>query len=209
MTDRKAREHMTLVSEAFVFAAKAHDGMVRKGTDIPYIVHPAEAAAIAASITNDEEVIAAAVLHDVIEDCGVTAQELSARFSPRVAEIVLAESETKDDAPRESWDRRKQETIDKLSRSGRDERIVALCDKLSNMRAISRDYDRDGEAIFFRFHQHDKRRHAWYYRSCAELMCAELGTTDAYKELVSLIEYVFGSAAQDAAESTQRNGCAV
>ena len=68
---------MSLVSQADAFAAKAHDGMLRKGTNTPYIVHPREAAAIAASITDDEHVIAAALLHDVMEDCGVTEEELT------------------------------------------------------------------------------------------------------------------------------------
>lgn len=189
--DRKARFAMTLIQKADAFAEKAHEGMTRKGTTIPYITHPREAAQIAASMTDDPEVIAAALLHDVIEDCGVSAGMLEAQFSARVAQIVLAESETKDDNPCESWNRRKQEAIDKLSRGTREEKIVALSDKLSNMRAIRRDYDALGEAMFVRFHQHDKSRHAWYYRSIVSLLEGELGLTDAWRELTQLVEYVF------------------
>lgn len=191
---------MTLVSRAVEFAAKSHDGAVRKGTSIPYIVHPMEAAAIAASITDDPEILAAALLHDVIEDCGVSAETLCSLFGARVAEIVAAESEEKDDRPRESWDRRKQTALDRLAACGRAEKIVALADKLSNMRAIRRDYDMYGEALFFRFHQHDKRRHAWYYRGCAALMKSELGDTAAYRELVGLIGYVFADVPEDSAD---------
>ena len=82
------RNNLNLVSRAVIFAAAAHDGQVRKGTDIPYIVHPMEAAAIAAGLTNDPEVIAAAVLHDVVEDTGTTKNELEAEFGSRVAELV-------------------------------------------------------------------------------------------------------------------------
>ena len=71
---------MNLVSQAAVFATNAHDGMMRKGTKIPYIVHPMEVAAIAASLTDDPEVIAAALLHDVMEDCGVTQKQLFEQF---------------------------------------------------------------------------------------------------------------------------------
>lgn len=182
---------MTLFSRAVAFAAKMHDGAVRKGTEIPYIVHPVETAAIAATITDDEEVLAAAVLHDVMEDCGVSEEELAGLFGARVAAIVLAESQMGQGDPRESWEQRKREAIEKLKRGDRDQKIVALGDKLSNMRAISRDYELHGEAIFFRFHQHDKRRHAWYYRSCAALLEDELGDTDAWRELDALIRGVF------------------
>lgn len=182
---------MTLVSRALAFAMQAHDGMMRKGTKIPYILHPTEAAAIVSSVTEDEELLAAALLHDVIEDCGVTEQEICERFGARVARIVLAESETKEGDPFETWDKRKQEAINKLKRAGFDEKVVILGDKLSNMRAIRRDYDRDGEVLFLRFHQHDKRRHAWYYRSCVSLIRDELGHTPAWRELNGLVEYVF------------------
>ena len=63
---------MELVTQAMIFAAEKHDGAVRKASNIPYIVHPMEAAAIAATLTDDQEVLAATVLHDVMEDCGVT-----------------------------------------------------------------------------------------------------------------------------------------
>lgn len=186
---------MTLTTQAVIFAAQAHDGALRKGGDVPYIVHPMETAAIAAALTDDEEVIAAAILHDVIEDCGVTQEELCARFGERVARLVMAETNVKDGDPRETWDARKKETIARLACAGREEQIIALSDKLSNMRAIQRDYARSGEAMFMRFHQHDKRRHAWYYRSCASLLEDELGGTQAWQELNRLVGDVFAGVA--------------
>lgn len=199
---------MSLFSDAIAFAVSMHDGAVRKGTSIPYIVHPMEAAAIAATLTDDQEVLAAAVLHDVIEDCGVSAEALAARFGQRVAAIVLAESQSKYGDPHESWNRRKQEAVSRLARADRAQKIVALSDKLSNMRAICRDYARDGEALFFRFHQHDKRRHAWYYRSCAALLEGELGDTDAWRELAALIDRVFAGVPCPE-EGREEEACAV
>ena len=183
---------MTLLTQAVIFAANAHDGATRKGSRTPYIVHPMEAAAIAAALTRDEEVIAAAALHDVAEDCGVTGEELASRFGERVSRLVLWESQTQFPDPRESWQVRKRETIDKLARGGRETKILALADKLSNMRAICRDFRREGEALFARFNQSDKRLHAWYYRSCAALIEPELGDTDEWRELTRLIDEVFG-----------------
>lgn len=183
---------MTLVTQAAVFAAHAHDGATRKGSQIPYIVHPMEAAAIAATLTDDPHVVAAAMLHDVMEDCGVSFEELRARFGERVATLVRDESQSEGPESRASWGRRKREAVRRLARGSRDAKIICLSDKLSNMRAIFQDVGREGDAVFLRFNQHDKRQHAWYYRSCAALMEGELGRTLAWQELSGLIAQVFG-----------------
>ena len=182
---------MTLLTEAIVFAAGAHDGVTRKGSCVPYIVHPMETVAIAASLTDDEEVLAAAALHDVMEDCGVSEQTLRERFGVRVAALVAYDSQMNRGDPCQSWNERKQEAVRRIACGGRDAKIITLCDKLSNMRAIHRDYLRDGEALFFRFHQHDKRRYAWYYRSCVALLRDELGESEAWCELDALVSCVF------------------
>ena len=80
-----------LFDRAIILAAQAHAGMVRKGSDTPYIVHPMEAAAIAATMTNDPEILAAAVLHDTVEDTGVSIADIRREFGDRVAAIVSAE----------------------------------------------------------------------------------------------------------------------
>ena len=69
-------ESISLMDRAIIFATRAHSGTYRKGTNIPYIVHPIEAAAIVSSITADPDMIAAAVLHDVVEDTDATVEEI-------------------------------------------------------------------------------------------------------------------------------------
>lgn len=182
---------MTLVTEAVLFAAAQHDGMLRKGTDLPYIVHPAEVLAIASALTNDGEVLAAAVMHDVIEDCGVSEEALAKRFGSRVARLVMSETQLSSGDPRVTWETRKREALSHIAAGSRDVKLIALADKLSNMRAIHRDYDRDRDNMFLRFHQHDKRRHAWYYRGMTALLESEFGTTQAWQELHHHVEYVF------------------
>ena len=182
---------MTLFSQAIAFAAQMHEGTVRKGTDIPYIVHPMEAAAIAATITTDQSVLAAAVLHDVIEDCGVSEAELERRFGRTVTDLVLSETQLHHGDPRETWESRKREALMRIEAGDRRVKILALSDKLSNMRAISRDYRRLGSQLFVRFNQRDPYRHAWYYRSCQALFAGELGNTDAYQEFCMHVEDVF------------------
>lgn len=200
---------MTLVTQAVIFAAQAHDGATRKGSSAPYIVHPMEVVAIAASMTEDPHVLAAAALHDVVEDCGVTYDALCAQFGQRVAGLVMDESQTPCGDPCASWNARKQCAVDRLRRGGRETKIIALADKLSNMRAICRDYERDGEAVFLKFHQRDKRRHAWYYRSCVAQMADELADTEAWQELRRLVETVFDGVPGLSPTEAEDEACAV
>jgi len=180
-----------LLTDAIAFAAQCHEGGVRKGTDVPYIVHPMEACAIAATLTGDPEVLAAAVLHDVLEDAGVAEPELRRRFGERVAALVQAESERKEADAAGSWRRRKQHTLDRLRGASPDELILTLSDKLSNLRAIRRDFDALGDALWKRFNQPDKGMHAWYYRSIRDAL-APLEDTAAFREYSALVDRVFG-----------------
>ena len=186
--------HDDLLSQAVGFAARAHAGQVRKGTDMPYIVHPMEAAAICAGITDDVEVIAAAVLHDVVEDTDATVAEVEELFGRRVARLVAGESEDKREGlpPSETWRVRKEESLAHL-RDADDPgaRMVCLGDKLSNIRAIQRDLGRLGDMLWQRFNQKDPAEHAWYYRSIVDLLEGELGATEAWRELAERVETVF------------------
>ena len=180
-----------MLTKAIHYAAAFHAGQVRKGTDIPYIVHPMEACAIAATMTADAEMLSAAVLHDVVEDCGVTISMIETYFSPRVAKLVGAQSEKKEADEAGSWLRRKQHTIDWLKTSAtKEEKMLTLADKLSNMRAISRDYRQAGDSLWARFNQKDKREHAKYYRGIRDAL-SELSEYEAFGEFSTLVDSVF------------------
>lgn len=177
-----------------IFASEAHRGAVRKGTDIPYIVHPMEAGAIAASVTDDREVIAAAILHDVLEDTDTTENEIVSEFGKEVLRLIKSDSEDKreDLPPEQTWKIRKQETIDYLkNKADRKEKIIALSDKLSNIRAIYRDYRKLGDSLWNRFNQKDKNEHGWYYKSFKETL-SEFEGTAAYAEYCEIVNKVFG-----------------
>ena len=182
----------SLVDRAIIFAVKAHAGTERRGKGIPYIVHPLEAMEIVSTVTSDPELLAAAVLHDTVEDTAVTLDDLRAGFGERVAALVASESDSfVDETGRElDWKERKVLALKRLSVATRDEKIVALGDKLSNMRAIARDYAALGEAFWTRFHVKDKAAHAWRYRALADAL-SELADTDAYQEFVRLVVQVF------------------
>ena len=183
---------MDILDKAIIFAVKAHSGSFRKGTETPYIVHPLEAVAIVATMTNDSAVMAAAALHDVVEDTEFTIEDIRREFGEHVAELVGAESEDKrEDLPaEETWIIRKQETIEHLKQASLEEKMITLGDKLSNIRAMYRDYLAVGDKLWERFNQKDKNEHGWYYRSIAEVL-SELKEYPAYREYLELVGKVF------------------
>ena len=183
----------SLLDRAITFAVKAHQGMERKGKGFPYIVHPMEAVCIVATMTNDQELLAAAALHDVIEDTDTTAEDLKKEFGERVAMLVEAESDDKTGGSKaETWHQRKQDTLDRLRNADLDIKIVALGDKLSNMRAIAHDYAVLGDELWNRFTVKDPAEHAWRYHALAEAL-NDLSDTDAYKEFHTLVNKTFGT----------------
>jgi len=180
-----------LVNKAIIFATNAHKDQVRDSTTIPYILHPLEAGMIVAGIDEDPELIAAAILHDTVEDTPVTKEDLTKEFPARVVDLVLHESENKrEELPSElTWDIRKQETIDQLKTASLDVKIVCLGDKLSNIRAMYRDYDNLGEKFWKRFSA-PMDRQKWYYYSLVEVL-KDLSNTKAYKEFKELVIKTF------------------
>lgn len=181
----------SLLDRAIIFAVHAHEGVERKGKGFPYIVHPLEAVGIVATMTRDQELLAAAVLHDVIEDTDTTADDLRREFGERVALLVEAESDIKVEGDQaDSWHQRKEFAIKRLANASRDVKIVAMGDKLSNMRAIARDYAVQGDALWNLFHVKDPKAHEWHYRGLAESL-RELQDTFAYKEFEQLVNQVF------------------
>lgn len=185
-----------LLDRAIMFAVQAHHNSERRGKGFPYIVHPMEAVEIVATITPDQELLAAAALHDTIEDTDVTVEQLRAEFGDRIANLVHAESDQingelfNGENEEETWHARKQAAIDRLAAAPHDAKIVALGDKLSNMRAIWRDYQVKGDELWKIFHCSDKAAHEWHYSGLAASL-KELNDTFAYQEFVRLIDEVF------------------
>ncbi|MBQ5699477.1 MAG: bifunctional (p)ppGpp synthetase/guanosine-3',5'-bis(diphosphate) 3'-pyrophosphohydrolase, partial [Lachnospiraceae bacterium] len=147
---------MEIVSEAIIFAVKAHDGMRRKKSDAPYILHPMEAAVIVGTMSDDQELIAAAALHDVVEDTDITIEEIEEKFGKRIKELVASETEDKraDLPPAETWRIRKEESLEDLKNT--DDigvLMVWIGDKLANMRSIYREWKVEGDAMWQKFNQ--------------------------------------------------------
>ncbi len=183
-----------LLNEAIIFAVRAHEGGKRKGSDLPYIVHPLEVLAIVATMTDDEAVLAAAVLHDVVEDTVYTLTDIEKNFGAKVASYVDDESENKrEDRPAaDTWKIRKTETIEHLKSARLETKMITLGDKLSNIRSMRRDYKALGEELLDRFNQKNKAEHAWYYGSICDILAkTKLANTEAFIEFEALIAEVF------------------
>ncbi len=159
-----------LVFQAIEFAAQKHRGQFRKGTKLPYIIHPLNVGRTLIEAGCDDEVVAAGILHDVLEDTGTQAGELETHFGQRVRQIVEWESEDKS-LP---WRARKETTIARIQGEAPLEVVLVACaDKLDNIRAIRADFEAIGDRVWERFNQdcngfssvRDKQ--AWYYRGLA------------------------------------------
>jgi (p)ppGpp synthase/HD superfamily hydrolase len=149
---------------AFLFAAEMHAGQRRKASTVPYIAHLMGVASLVLEAGGDEDLAIAALLHDVVEDCGGAAmlKEVRQRFGKRVANIVDGCTDTDID-PKPPWRERKENYLQHLRKAGRDTRLVSAADKLHNVRSILADYRDAGESIWARFNG-GRDGTLWYYR---------------------------------------------
>ncbi|MCT4795665.1 HD domain-containing protein [Exiguobacterium alkaliphilum] len=155
-----------LVEEALRFAAARHDGQFRKGSRIPYVTHPV---AVAMILTEDHQpvpVVAAALLHDVLEDTFTTKDELHEQFGPEVARLVEAVSEPDKSLP---WEQRKQAMLERIPSLEYDEIALLVADKLHNLRSIRLDIDVVGKGVWSRFRR-PLRDQSWYYHELLEAL---------------------------------------
>lgn len=159
-----------MIHKALEIASKSHRNQYRKSGKIPFILHPMETAIITAKLSKkenivDDDLVAASLLHDVVEDTDVTFEELEKIFNSRIVHYVRLQSEDKS----KSWPQRKQETIELLKNNqDKNPEILVLADKLANLREINKDYESVGEKLWERFNVKDKEKHQWYYESIGE-----------------------------------------
>ena len=154
-------------SRAFMFASRMHAGQTRKQTTIPYIAHLLSVSALVLEAGGDEDLAIAALLHDVVEDCGgkpVLAQ-VRRGFGNRVAHVVAGCTDS-DSYPKPPWRARKELYLKHLRTADADVRLVSAADKLHNLREILRDYRTGGEPVWQRF-AGKREGTLWYYRALA------------------------------------------
>ena len=156
------------LQQAFRYAARHHDGQARKQTTVPYLSHLMAVASLVLEAGGDEELAIAALLHDVVEDCGgmPRLREIRRMFGPRVARIVEGCTDSFVQ-PKPEWIERKRGYLQEVKHADAETRLVSACDKLHNVRTILADYRTDGEAIWKRFNG-KKEGTLWYYRALSD-----------------------------------------
>lgn len=151
-----------MIFEAIEFAAKYHAGQFRKGTKVPYIVHPLGVSKLLIDHGAPDEAAVAGVLHDTLEDTEATVEEIRERFGEKVAAIVIGATEPDRS---ESWENRKRHTVEYLGTAPVEILLVSLADKFDNLRSIGEALAA-GENVWSRFKRGEESQ-SWYYRSLA------------------------------------------
>jgi (p)ppGpp synthase/HD superfamily hydrolase len=169
-------EQAAFVGEALAFALEKHAGQRRRGRDVPYASHPLRVAGLVLEHGGDATQVAVGLLHDVIEDCGVSDAELRARFGDEVARSVRALSDVLEgDTPEKKapWRERKTRFVARLPQVEPRARLVAACDKLDNLSALVADLETEGPATLERFtgKPHQIR---WYYEEVSAALGRDL-----------------------------------
>lgn len=180
------------LNKALQFSAYSHAEQRRKGTSIPYFTHPLAVAIIVSEVTSEEDVIIAALLHDVIEDSRdpSTAEiKIAEVFGERVLEIVMGC--TQREIENRDWKIRKVSYLDNLYTAPIESLLIVAADKIHNLFSIVEDFEVMGEEVFNKFNA-TKEETMWFYREVFERITRRLDNDNVlvkkYEEILSDLE---------------------
>ncbi len=180
---------MNTIQKAIDFAAKAHSGQIRKSSKLPFIVHPFNVGIMLQKLNCSDEVIAAGILHDVVEDTGVTLDDIRHEFGEKVAYLVDSATEYK----AASWKETKTKAIEGLKNASFEVRLIRCVDKLHNIKTLEAEQKAIGEKVWNNF-KSTKQEQEWYNRECYKSMIYQNDIPDdvtVFNELKDVIDRVF------------------
>lgn len=184
---------MRKYEEAIIYATIMHQNKVRPVLGTPAILHVLEVAQILTTMSEDLELIAAGVLHDVVTDTCGSIEEIRERFGERVASLVASNSvRIMVLNPDDAWKNGIENTLKVLS--GTNDlgiRMLRLADMLANLRSVSNKFSARGEKMWADFGEGSKAHYLWYYQKAAEILELDLNKTGAFKELIQLINHIW------------------
>lgn len=162
------------IEKAINMAAQKHAGQKRKADGLPYIVHPFAVAWIVGNYTDDEEVIAAALLHDVLEDVpGYRLEDMQGDFGSAVAEMVKDVSEDKDpnvsSDEKATWEERKRKYLAHLQEASGGALLISAADKIHNLHSMVEAHRAQGEAMWEKFNS-PKDKKLWFYEEVLKIV---------------------------------------
>ena len=172
--------------QAINTAAWAHRDHVRKGTDIPYVSHVVGVMHLVSQVTDDEDVLIAALFHDILEDVPeeYSPQRMAEEFGDRVVELVRGVTK---DSTLSSWQDRSDAYLAHLREADDGSVLISAADKLHNLLSIHADLDELGDELWGRFNS-GKDRQLWWYRSVADLVLERLPGNLLGEELARQVE---------------------
>jgi len=172
--------------QAINTAAWAHRDHVRKGTDIPYVSHVFGVMQLVSQVTDDEDVLIAALFHDILEDVPeeYSPERMTREFGERVVELVRGVTK---DSTLSSWQERADAYLAHLRKTDDGSVLISAADKLHNLLSIHADLDELGDELWGRFNS-GKERQLWWYRSVADLVQERLPGNSLGEELARQVE---------------------
>jgi (p)ppGpp synthase/HD superfamily hydrolase len=176
--------------KALRFAAKRHGAVrqARKGTDFPYVIHPIRVAEILHRFGYGDQVVIAGLLHDTVEDAGVSYRKLTKKFGKRVSKLVEKASEPDKSLP---WRDRKEHTIERARREQDfDALAVVAADKLDNVRSLQETLRERGEKTWKIFNA-GRKKQRWYYRAIAHTILDREPTNVLFQTLDEEVRALF------------------
>jgi (p)ppGpp synthase/HD superfamily hydrolase len=150
---------MELLEKAHRLMLKAHGQQVRKTDGSPYVIHPMMVAKKLARLNFPDEVIAAAMIHDILEDTDITEQQLRQELGDEVVDIILPLSEDK----KLEWEDRKKEYIHDVKNGSASTKAVSIADKIHNLESIIETHKTMGSDIWTKFNR-NKEQKMWFER---------------------------------------------
>ncbi|MDO5512691.1 HD domain-containing protein [Corynebacterium sp.] len=181
------------IDRALAVAARCHEGQTRKDDPTPYIAHPVAVAMIVSDFTADEDVVVAAILHDVLEDVPpsvYSADDMTAEFGERVTEFVRGVSEEKtagEETP--PWRVRKEGYLAALADDSEECLLISAADKIHNLRSMVVAHDRMGDEMWDVFNAGPAEK-LWFYGAIADTIGERLGHCEASLQLREAVDAV-------------------
>ena len=183
-----------IMEEAIIYATIMYQGKLHEFRNTPFILHPLEVAQILSTMSADEELITAGILHGVVDDTVGTLEEIEKRFGKRAAFLVSSVSDRgeAEKEPDATWKQRREESLRALKNSADvGVKMLRLADTLADIRALAGSYSERGEELWQTLAQSDSAAQCWYYRSVAEYLELSLNRTGAFKELIKHINFIW------------------
>ncbi len=179
------------IQKALNLATDKHNGQMRKSSNLPYIVHPFSVAIILSEYVEDENVIVAGLLHDLLEDVeGYYYEDLKKDFGEKVANIVRGVSEDKDfnngETDKETWQERKDQYLKNLRNDSQESFLVCAADKIHNLKSMLMIYEEQGDAMWTDFNAPVEKQ-VWYYGEVLRILKEKL-ENDIVRELEETFE---------------------